>query len=82
MLPQPDSPAASSRSSRYFSGDLVFTRISLNYPRNRKLTVNPASEEHGHTEVTFKIMGGFFLAQQIDVKQVIPKVDVKGDRVV
>jgi hypothetical protein len=44
--------------------------------------VNPASEEHGDAEVSLKIVGGFFLAQQIDVEQVIAKIGMKSDRIV
>ena len=38
--------------------------------------VIPASEEDRDTEMTFKVVSGFFFAQQVDIKQVVTKIQV------
>jgi hypothetical protein len=41
--------------------------------------VNPASEEDRHTQRTFEVMRGFFLAKQSDIEKVIPEVHMHGN---
>jgi hypothetical protein len=45
-------------------------------PGSTVWNVTPASEEDRDAEMTFEIVGGLFLAQQIDVKQVVTKIQV------
>ena len=82
MPPQPHSPPIKASDSSIRPNDLIFRRMALNYACKGQLTVNSASEEHGDAEVSLKIMGGFFLAEQIDVEQVIAKIGMKSDRIV
>ena len=75
MPPHAASPASRASGSRSRPIEMIFGRITLRYPRNRFVTVNPASEEHGHADRSLKIVGGFFLTQQIDVEQVIAEIN-------
>ena len=43
--------------------------------------MTPASEEHRYPERPLEVVGGLFLAQEIDVEQVIAEIDVQRDRI-
>ena len=41
----------------------------------------PASEEHRDAERTFEVMGRLFLTKKVDIEQVVPKIDMQGNRI-
>ncbi len=40
--------------------------------------MNPASEEHRYPEVPLEVMNRFFLAKQVDVEEMVAKINVQG----
>ncbi len=81
MGPQADSPRRTTNANKNRPVDPLFIIIPILYRRSRGLTVTAASEEHRETEVTFKIVRRLFFAQQIDIEQVIPEIEMQRDRV-
>ena len=43
--------------------------------------MNPASEEHRHTQSTLQVVCGFLLTEKVDIEQVIAKIYVQRDRI-